>query len=275
MKKYAYVNGKVVDINKPAVALDDLGFLRAYGVFDFLKVYNGKPFHFDDHFQHLVNSARVLDIKMPYSKESVLNAVKGLIKKNKVDNGSVRLVLTGGRSDNGIAVSEKPTFCVLVEDIYEEPEKVFRDGGKLIKKDYSRTLPSSKNLSYTTAVKWQKDKKKAGATEILYVHDGKIFEGATSNFFIFKGDTLITAKDDIYSGITRKIVIKLAKKYFKVEERELLESELVEATEAFITGSNKKVLPIVKIDNLEVGDGKVGKNTKKLMIAYQEYVDKY
>ena len=100
-------------------------------------------------------------------------------------------------------------------------------------------------------------------------------EASTSNFFVFIGDKLITPKGNILKGITRNLVIKLAKKEFEVEERELKTEELALVTEAFIAATNKDIVPVVQIDDLKIGDGKPGKNTKQLMELFAEFVRNY
>jgi branched-subunit amino acid aminotransferase/4-amino-4-deoxychorismate lyase len=100
----------------------------------------------------------------------------------------------------------------------------------------------------------------------LYVFNGKVLEAATSNFFVVKEGTLVTPKDGILFGITRKIVIDEAKKAgLEVEERDVTSLELREANEAFITSSFKDIVPIVKIDEDKVGDGSVGPISRQIM----------
>ena len=108
----------------------------------------------------------------------------------------------------------------------------------------------------------------------MFVSQGKILEGMGSNIFIFLCDILITPKKDILIGTTRNFVISLARKKFKVEEREVKMSELKKATECFVTSITKDILPVVKIDSYMIGKGKVGENTKRLMEMYAEQIDK-
>ncbi|MCX6712889.1 MAG: aminotransferase class IV [Candidatus Vogelbacteria bacterium] len=276
MKKYFSLNGKVQEINKPAVQVNDIGLLRGYGVFDFLRTYNGKIFHWDEHFKRFTASAKALNLKVPVSQKLIEKEIYALAKKNgcsKTDY-SIRLVLTGGPTDDGM-IYKKPTFAILLEDIYDFPKKLYRDGAKMMNFDYQRLLPESKNNNYIWAIRLIGAREKKGAIEILFTADNKILEGATSNFFIFKGATLITAKKAILKGITRKLILKLARGKFKVEEREVKVSELESASEAFITGTNKLIMPVVQVDGKKIGHGKVGENTKYLMDKFKEYTERY
>jgi branched-chain amino acid aminotransferase len=141
--------------------------------------------------------------------------------------------------------------------------------------EHMRPFFESKTTNYITAVHLQEKRKKAGAIEILYTYKGSILECTTSNFFIFKGNILITPKDMVLIGITRNFVLKLAKKAgFVIEERPIRQEELAEATEAFITSTNKDILPIVQVADQKIGmgttKGKVGENTKRLMELFAQ-----
>ena len=84
-------------------------------------------------------------------------------------------------------------------------------------------------------------------------------------FFLIKNNTVITPKKNILLGITRNFILNLVMKEFSIEERDIHFDELARADEAFITATNKEVLPIVQIDSTTIGNGKIGKNTKKIM----------
>lgn len=276
MKKYFYLNGKILPLDRPAIQFNDLGVLRGYGVFDFMRTHNRRVFHWEDHWKRFVSSAKSLDLKIPIKKEATARQIKVLIRKNGCtkEDVSIRLVLIGGVTNDGISQT-KPNFAILLENIYDFPKKCYDRGVKLISFEYQRLLPETKNNNYIHAVRLQKELKRKGASEILFTSGEKILECSTANFFIFKGATLITTKKDILGGITRKIVLKIARKKFKVEEREVKMSELNSASEAFVTGTSKGILPVRQIDNKKIGTGKVGENTKWLMGEYSKYIKNY
>jgi branched-subunit amino acid aminotransferase/4-amino-4-deoxychorismate lyase len=112
-----------------------------------------------------------------------------------------------------------------------------------------------------------------GFFEVLYVHNSKITECTSSNVFFIKGKKLITPKDEILPGITRQIVIKEASKYFEIEERDILYHEIYDFDEAFITSTDKEVLPVIAIDNHIFNKGIIGDRTKVIMKVFYEYVE--
>ena len=274
---FCYFNGKIVRVDKALIHPNDLGILRGYGVFDVLKTVNGKIFLFDEHFKRLNDSADYLGVKLPVEKIEIEEVIKKLIARNKTKQASIRIVLTGGRSADVMHFdSRTPTFYILVSEFKPLEPELFKNGIKLATVGHSRDAAEIKTTNYVEAVKAINERqKKEKFFEILYVSDGKVLEASTSNFFVFIGDKLITPKGNILKGITRNLVIKLAKKEFEVEERELKTEELALVTEAFIAATNKDIVPVVQIDDLKIGDGKPGKNTKRLMEIFEEFVRNY
>lgn len=273
MAKFCYLNGKILPFTKTSLPLNDLGILRAYGVFDFLRTYNGKPFLFDEHLHRLRNSAREIGLPLPLSLTKIKAIIAELLKKNGLSESHIRIVITGGPSPDSITPFS-PTLFILIEECKPLPKSLYEKGIKLMTHEYLRDVPRAKTTNYIEAVKLRKEKKRRGAFEILYVANDKVLECTTSNFFIFNGDTLITPKENVLIGTTRNFVIALAKKHFNVEERTVSLTELFHATEAFITATNKEIVPVVKIDKQVIGDGRVGPNTKLLMDEFRRYTSR-
>lgn len=277
LKKYIWVNGKVLPASKPVLLINDIGFLRGYGVFDFMRTYNGKIFRFPEHYKRFVNSAKLLDLKVNLKEKELEALIYKLIKKNDLKEASIRLVLSGGPAKEGINFDQKSqTFAVLIEELYTLPVKLFQTGAKLITFDYQRLIPEAKNLNYIWAVKLQKDKKKQGAVEILYTNRSEILECSTSNFFLVKKGKIITTETGILAGITRRVVLEMAQGLnLKVEIRPIKVTELKDADEAFITATNKNILPIIKVDNIKIGNGLPGPITKTLMTEFDRIISAY
>lgn len=270
MTSYCYLNGKILPLANARLPLNDLGILRGYGVFDFLRTYNSKPFLLNEHLIRLQNSTREIGLTLPLSLTKLKAIIAELLAKNGYTESHIRIVLTGGPSTDGITPSS-PTLFILIEECKPLSQTLYEKGIKLMTHEYLRSTPRAKTTNYIEAIKLQKKKKRASAFEILYTIEGKILECTTSNFFLLRGPTLVTAKNDVLIGTTRNLVIFLAKKHFTVEERDILVSELETTDEAFITATNKEILPVVKIDNQVIGNGKVGPNTKRLIEQFHRY----
>ncbi|NUQ57342.1 MAG: aminotransferase class IV [Candidatus Paceibacter sp.] len=277
---FCYLNGKFLPFTEAGIALDDLGLLRGYGVFDALATLNnGKIFLYDEHYERLKNSSGRLGLNLPLGKEEMRAAITELLRKNNLEKAAVRIVITGGRALDMLYFDpNSPTFFILAKELKPLPKKLFESGAKLITADFGRYMPEIKTLNYQAAVKAFNEGKKTAKDflEILYVSDGFVLEASTSNFFVFKNDVLITPSEGILKGTTRNLVIKLAKENgFSVEERELSFQEMKTADEAFITSTYKDITPIVQVDDFKIGEGKPGKNTKRLMQIFEEFVRNY
>lgn len=270
-KIYGYINGKITTLDKIFVSAKDIGLLRGYAIYEGITVFKDKIFFLKDHLKRFRKSATKLGLKIPISDKEMEDVMNTLVKKNKFERTNLRMILSGGNTVGGIEYdTSKPTLFILTEEWYPLPKSLYEKGAKIITEEFIRFMPEVKTTNYITAVSLQPKRKKLKAIEILFVKDGKISECSTSNIFAFFGDTLVTPKDNVLMGITRKVVIDLAKKHFKIEERDITTAELLKADEVFITASYKDVMPIVKIDDIVVGDGVVGKNTKTLMALFTD-----
>lgn len=275
MKKYCFANGKITELAKANVPVNDLAVLRGYGVFDFLKTVNGKPFLWKEHWTRFVNSAKLLNLKINVSEKEVQEAIKKLLAKNKVADASIRLLLTGGATEDGMTPKQS-SFFILIEDVYAYPNKCFEQGAKVITHEYLRLVPGAKTTNYITAIRLGQAKKKAGASEILFLDHGRVLECSTSNFFIVKKGKIFTAHEDILGGMTRNKVIELARKAgLEVIEKEIKVKDLATADETFLTATNKDVMPVVQIDDQKVAKGEIGPVTKKVMELFAEFVRNY
>lgn len=135
-----------------------------------------------------------------------------------------------------------------------------------------RERPTVKSLNYIGAIMAVEQAKKEGAVEAIYrTPDGYLTEGTRANFFIIKGNQLITPNVDVLAGITRAVVLKLAARTFDVVQRPIHMAELTEADEAFITSSTKELLPVVQVDEIVIGDGAPGEGTLSLLQTFREY----
>lgn len=273
--KYFFLDGKFIKENEAKIKVNDLGLLRGYGVFDYLRTYNRIPFHLDDHLTRFFKSAKRINLKVPLTKREIEKIISQLIKKNKrAKELSFRIVLTGGETFDG-KTSKKPSLFIITGKPHPYPKSVFEKGIKICTLIYHRQLPEIKSLNYILAIaNWERVLRK-GAQEILYVFGNQVFECSTSNFFIVKNGVLYTPRENILEGITEEITINLAKRAgFIVKKKNLFLRETLYSDEAFITATDKEIMPVVKIDNFKIGNGKVGKITKELMKVFKEYVVK-
>lgn len=274
MKSYCFFNGEVMPLEEARVSISDIGLLRGFGIYDALTVIKGKPLHFHDHYERIAQGAEALGLKVPITeKVAEEKTIEIVLKSGFLDRANVRMILTGGETIGGIEFNpSEPTFYILTENWHSLPPETYKSGVRVITEEFMREWPRVKSTNYIRAVTLQEKKKKEGALEVLYIWDGKVFECATSNVFLVKNGIIITPDTNVLLGVTRKIVLKLSEKDYKIERREVSFQELKSADEVFITASFKDIVPVVKVDDFKIGDGSVGKITRDLMGKFAKYL---
>jgi branched-chain amino acid aminotransferase len=260
-----YIDGQWVHPQDAVISINDVAVLRGYSAFESLRTYNQRPFHLDEHLTRLYRSADLIALEIPFTREFVTDVVQNTIERNSYKHASVRILVTGGVSDDGIYPSGRPKLVVLITELGERDIQLFERGIKLITTRLQRNIPEAKTSSYATAISALKEAAQRGASDALYVNgQDQILEGTRSNFFVFLGDTLVTPREGVLLGVTRNIVLALAEGHFKVEERPISLSELPYVDEAFVTSSSREITPVIQIDEQIIGNGEVGPRTYEL-----------
>jgi branched-chain amino acid aminotransferase len=267
-----FLNGKYVTFDKACLPLNDLGIVRGYGVFDFIRTYNGIPFRLQKHVQRLQNSAEIIGLSLPWSTEEIEAIAKNTLERNNLPEANIRIVVTGGSSIDFISPMGKPSIMVIVTPVTQYSREYYEQGVKVITVQIERSLPGAKSLNYISAITALQQAKLTNAVEALYVdRQGHVSEGTTTNLFVFRGDKLITPQENILNGVTRDIVLQLAKDKFEIIKQPIDYSDLSNCDEVFITATNKEIMPVVQIDELTISTGKPGANTQTIMDLFYKY----
>ena len=271
-----YVDGKFLPADEAVLPATDLSVLRGFGVFDFLRTYGGRPFHLADHVTRLERSADLLGIPLRMSCKAVEDLVLETLKRNNNEESNVRIVLTGGVSVDGFNPNGKPRLLIMITPLAKMLASWYKKGIKIVTIPYSRYMPGAKTLSYIHAIHAIQNAKKNGAIEALYVtSDGYATECTTSNIFVCINGKLVTPGSTILPGITRKVVLDMKELSSEIEIRDIKLDNLLDASEVFITASNKEVVPVVGIDDRIIGNGQPGERTRQVMKLFLEYTGRY
>jgi len=276
-----FLNDKLIDKDKALISADDTGFLYGAGLFETMPSYNGTVFALDNHLERLFISASALSMPNPYEKKYFTDAIYELLKANKLTNARIRLTLTGG----AITQSEekrKPTLLITATKLQLYPDRYYQKGILVVLCPF-RQNPSDPTTGHKTTnylnrmMALQLSHQKRAAEAVWFTTDNRLAEGSISNIFLVKGASLYSPKLDtpVLSGVTRKIVILLAKdKSIKILEKDLSIDDLLGADEIFFTNSIMKIMPVTAVEKHIVGDGKVGPVTIKLIKSYNELIEK-
>ena len=271
MTHYGYFNGTITPVEQIGVGVTDLSLLRGYGLFDYFLTYNGRPFQWDWYWERFANSAMRMHLSLPITKEDAYGVVMELVERSGLPDIALRFIMTGGYSPDSISIT-KPNLLIISEDIHPTSLAQYQTGIKVILDEYVREMAEVKSTDYKRLILLADEIRGAGAQDVLYQKNGEISELSRSNFFIVKGEKLITPDRHILRGITRRTVLQLAQPDFEIEERPVLLSELYDAEEAFTTSSTKKILPIVQIGELTIADGKPGPKSAYLLERFNELI---
>lgn len=270
-----YVNGRWVHPHEATISLNDVAVLRGYSAFESLRTYHRQPFHLEEHLNRLNRSAELIELAVPWSRTYITQLVYEIIERNTYEHASIRLFVTGGETEDSILPIGTPTLAVLITPLGERNMERFAQGYKVITTLLQRSTPEAKTTSYLEAIRALKEAARHEAVDALFVNaQGHVLEATRSNFFVFRGDTLVTPRDGVLLGITRNVVLELARGLFTIEERPVLLTELPLVDEAFITSSSKEIMPVVQIDDLLIGDGTPGRRTYTLEQRFIEMVER-
>lgn len=268
---YANINGELVDRASASLQITDLALLRGYGIFDFLRIRHGKATFLEDHLDRFFQSAIKMELDMPVSKEVLKERLADLQQANQAEHASLRMLLTGGYSDDGFTPTSS-NLILLMQEFRGYPGSLFEQGIRLMPYEYIRELADVKTINYSVPILLRKKIKEAGATDVLYHKEGIISESSRANFFIVTADgSLVTPRQNILFGITRKHLLKIARQFCKVVERPITMEELKGAREAFVSSSTKGALAVVQVGDTVIGNGHPGAITQKLKALFEEY----
>lgn len=248
MSNWCFINDEFLAEEKAVLHIHDLSIQRGYGIFDFFKVQNSVPVFLEEHLERFYFSAEQMRLNVRYTKDELKQILSQLLQKNKIDNTGVRITLTGGYSPDGYQLS-KPNLIISLRPFTPPTKEDFEKGIKLITYEHQRQLPEVKSIDYLMPIWLQPFVKGKDADDVLYHRNGMVSECPRSNFFaVTKDDTIVTASKNVLKGVMRNKLVEIAKRSFKVEERDLTIEEIKSAKEAFITSTTKTILPVKQID---------------------------
>jgi D-alanine transaminase len=275
----AFLNGSYLDHTEAAVPVDDRGFLFADGIYEVIRVYDGRPFLAAEHMRRMRAGLAALRIAEP--DVDVEDVAQRLIDVNGVSgDGTIYIQITRGVAPRKHAfppADVRPTVYVLVKPFTQHADAVFRDGVHAI------TVPDTrwsrcdvKSIALLPNVLANQQAHEAGAFEALFVRDGVVIEGSHSNLFAVLDGVLITypASNYILAGITRALVLELAAELgIAATEAPLPWERLNDVSELFLSGTTTEIMPITRVDGRAVGPGGRGPITEQLQRAFRARVD--
>jgi len=279
MPDIGFLNGRFMPLAEAMVPVEDRGYQFGDGVYEVIRTYRGVPFQLEAHLARLERSAGAIGLPLPFRTSEWLGYVTEGIRLAGYAESKVYLQLTRGVAprDHLFPVGTPPTAVMTVREMRSLDPVLCATGVPVITvEDLRWGRCDIKSVNLLPNVMARQQAKEAGAFEAIFVRAGEVIEGAVSNVMMVRSGVLVTAPADerILSGVTRAVVLDLARKEgIPVEERAIRVEELRGADEIFLTGTTVEILPVISVDSVTVGTGRLGELTRLLSHRFRSSVE--
>ncbi len=278
-----YVDGEYYPKSQAKISVFDHGLLYGDGVFEGIRMYNGVVFKLKEHIDRLYRSAHALTLKIPLTKQEMINVVLQTLRKNMLKDAYIRLVVTRGVGDLGLDPRKchKASVIVITDSILLHKSGAKENGITTMfswvrRNPVDSTTHEIKSLNYLNSILAKIEANANGVDEAICLEsNGYIAEGVGENVFILKDGKILTppTSTGALAGITAEIAVKLAKDLgYEVIVTNLTPFMMFTADEAFFTGTAMEMVPIIEVNKRQIGNGKPGPVVKKLMEAFQKVI---
>jgi branched-chain amino acid aminotransferase len=278
-----YIDGEFFDEQDAKVSVLDHGLLYGDGIFEGIRLYRKNIFRLDEHLERLEYSAKAICMKLPMSREELAEATAETCRRNGLEDGYIRLVVTRGKGSLGLSPAScpRPTVIIIAGKIALYPKEHYVNGLKVITVPTRRVngaalSPQVKSLNYLNNILAKIEANHLGYDEAFMLNDqGFVAECTGDNVFLLHKGELYTPSiiSGALNGITRATAIDIAKELgIPVHETTISRYDLWTADECFLTGTAAEIVPVVEIDARVIGDGKPGKITQRFLEKFHTRV---
>jgi branched-chain amino acid aminotransferase len=278
----AYLNGAYLPLDEAKISVTDSGFLYGFGCYETLRGYRGRVFRLNEHLIRLSQTAERL--KLPVDIQELKIIITEILLRNDYENVRLRITITGGEINqfmSGNAILS-PTILVTAVKYIPYSTDIYEKGFNVIIASMSRSSLSSlsemKTICFLESLLARGEAHSAGADDAIFLNEkGFLAEASSSNVFLVSGGFLKTPRlgSGLLPGVTREVVLELAKKYgLSTMETDIKSEELQAAEEVFLTNSMIEIMPVSKVESKIISSGRPGPITLKLSEIYKDLVDK-
>lgn len=284
MPRLVWINGCLSPLEEATTSVADHAHLYGDGLFEGIRIYDRRVFKLDEHLDRLYHGCKFMDFHMTLDQPKLRAIVLEVARKANEDNGYIRLNVTRG-SGLGLdprAVKTEPNVMVMLSTLALYPPEAYAAGLDVVTSSIRVNVPDALDPRvkcigrYPSNILAKAEANKVGAGEALMLNaQGNVAECTGDNVFVIKDGSLRTphATSGILRGITRDTVIELAQGAgMAVTEDTMTRYDILEADEAFLTGTAAEVIPMVHLDGRAIGSGVPGETTKKLMALFREHI---
>ncbi len=276
---YVLYNDQIVTRDEVVISQEDRGYQLGDGVYEVVKVYDGKFFTAKEHIDRLYASADKIDLVIPYTKDVLHKLLHDLVEKNELGTGHVYFQVTRGVAPRNHIYPEPAVEAVLTANVTENPRPManFENGVRVIVQEDIRWLRCDiKSISLLGAAMLKQKAHQAGCYEAILHRAGVVTECSSSNVLAIKDGVLYThpATNLILNGITRQVILACADEIgLPVKEEAFRVEDIATMDELIVSSTTSEVTPIVEVDGVAVNGGTVGPWTRKLQQAFNAKVE--
>jgi branched-chain amino acid aminotransferase len=283
---WIYLNDQFIQKEHARVSVFDHGFLYGDGVYETLRVYQGRVLLWERHLARLHRSCELIGLNLPIPDDAWLPILGELLARNKFQNAGLRVTISRGEGELGIdpRLCVRPTVVVMAKPVVEYMDQQWEQGMTLHLASIRRNpelaqSPQIKAISFLNNILAKQEAVRVGADDALMLNlESELAECTTSNIFFVKEQRLHTPAVEcgILKGITRDVVMELAEEQgVCVEEGRYTIEQLFQADECFLTNTGIEIMAVSKIGDCQIGQGKRGPLTGALLKAFNSNVDRY
>lgn len=275
----AYLNGNYLPLDEARISPMDRGFLFGDGAYEVIPVYSRRPFRLQQHLERLERTLAALQLANPLSKEQWAEVVQRLVDDHGSEDQGVYLQVTRGaapvRDQAFPRPAVAPTVFAYADRLPTPSAELLATGGTALTAEDFRWLRCDlKTVSLVANVLLRQLSAAAGCTETILLRDGLVMEGSASNVLVVQDGVILAPPKSnlILPGVTYDVVLELAAaNCIPTQVRPVAEAELRSADEVWVTSSTKEVLPITRIDDAPVADGRPGPLAARMNALYQDF----
>jgi D-alanine transaminase len=276
----AFLNGRFLPLSKATVHVEDRGYQFGDGVYELIRTYHGQVFFLDDHLSRMEKSAKAIGLGLHYSRPRWKKIIATAHRKSRFPDARIYIQVTRGVAPRSHDIPKKirPTVVVTVRRFVPVSDQLREQGVSIMTlEDFRWGRCDLKSINLLPNILAKHKAKAEGYFEAVFIRNGWVTEGSTSNIFAVFGGSLITPPTGSYllAGITRDLVLNLARRNgMDVKERDISLDEMYEADELFLTGTSVEILPVVKVNRYSIGTGRPGVHTKRLYSLFESLTQK-
>jgi D-amino acid aminotransferase len=267
----AIFNGRLLPLTEAAVSIFNPAYFSSFGVYETVKVDQGRPFYLEEHLRRLLQSAAMIDLDLQTDTDTLAGWFWQLASVEPQATWSLRIIALGG-----IEPGQGATLAMQATRLPTYPLAYYQTGAPAILFEGQRLLPTCKSLNTLVNYLARRKAQQANVLEGLLHHGGALTEGSRTNLFAVRDGVVLTPPTgEVLSGITRDVILQVMAEAGQPVWETAVPIDLAQYDEFFISSTSMHVMPITSIAGQPIGNGQVGAVTQQVMERFEAHYRAY